>query len=316
MDRSKPVKRKTRKTRKTQEKQVIKQVIKESIKKTAPSTPEVLKKIEKLPPKKRKAYLRRVVLSFAKGAAVTAGVIVTAGVFYKIGGRKFIKSETNYMTNELGRQVQTQLNGIKNGLDDQLGATIDQLGPATDHVIQQGIDKAIAGVQAKQGEINKIASETTKSALQGVQENVGGVGSWLLGKPTAPKTKPNHEKKYTRINQQVDPNNIIDTKRSRTPTKTFDPSAGPSPKSTPSGKSKRLEEIDKRIEEIDKEIEQIINIEYNQEIQDTDLPIRLNNLRKERAELLTKQKSNSFGKIKILLKLKLRKLKSDLKKLK
>ena len=79
MDRSKVVKRKKRKS---QEKEQIKREIKQEIKKIAPKPSEVAKKLEQLPPKKRKAYLRKIVLSFAKGAAVTAGVIVTADVVF------------------------------------------------------------------------------------------------------------------------------------------------------------------------------------------------------------------------------------------
>ena len=276
------IKRLKSKAIKSQVKKGLQQEIKRSVKQIK-QDPVVLEKISKLPPKKRKTFLRKVLLSVAQGAAVTAGVLVTAGVVYKVVGKNFVNNEIDNLTNKLGRNVQREVNRIHGQSEDLLGHTISNIQPSIQPVIDTTIKSSL---QNNQG----IIDQALTKSINVLKENTGIAGRTVLGPIKSSPTKP--ENKHSNVRKEVDENNIVDKPRTRTPTKFAE-----------------IAELDKKINEIKASIKSKRE-ELGQEIQEFGLELKINELVKQKERLqrqrLNLQKkfdsgSSSFGKKKFNL---------------
>jgi hypothetical protein len=286
------VKRLKSKAIKSQVKKELQQEIKRGVKQIK-QDPVVLEKISKLPPKKRRTFLRKVLLSVAQGAAVTAGVLVTAGVIYKVVGRNFVNNEIDNVTNKLGGNIQKEVNRIHGQSEELIGHTISNLQPSLQPVIDTTIKSSL---QNNQG----VIDEALTKSINVLKENTGIAGRTVLG----PIKKTVN--KHSNVRKQVDQNNVLDTPRTRTPTNFA-----------------QIAELDKKINEIKAAIISKRK-ELGQEIQEFGLELTISNLIKEKERLqrqrLNLQKKNdagssSFGKSRYKLKASkaLKKLKADFK---
>jgi len=144
---------------------------------------EVINKIEKLPVKKKKKYLRKILLTFAKGAAVTAGVVTAGAVIYNVAGKKFIKQEIN----STARTLQNQLTGIQNGVSESTANAIEDLKPQINEIVNQAARQAVISAadqaEKEKGKIASLAQATTAGAVKGARQGAGGKGAlgWALG---------------------------------------------------------------------------------------------------------------------------------------
>jgi len=89
--------------RKKKVKKNLKRDLKNNLTKEIKGVKEIIKspQVKQLPPSKRKIFVKKLLVSFAKGAAATLGVAVTAGIAYKLVGKSFIKREVNDITSDV-----------------------------------------------------------------------------------------------------------------------------------------------------------------------------------------------------------------------
>ena len=249
----------------------INRQVQHDIKKSLPS-PKVLREAESLSPAKRKRFLKKLAVSFAKGAAVTAGVAVTIGVTYKLSKKsihKEIKSAVKTATDEATQNIQKNIPGISEQLRNEVGTTITQINPAIEETINNTVDNAtkqvMQNVKENESHLMDTANKIAGSAVEGAQEKVAGPLSFVLGggKKKKDETPPsssssssnvvvsNPENKNKNLKKQVDTANIITTPtgtpegqrvtRSRTkPANNTTPEIQPEPEPKKGGEKKKV----------------------------------------------------------------------------
>jgi len=144
----------------TQEKQILKQKLNEGIKEIT-KNPEVIKKIENLPPKKKKSFLKRLAVNFAMGAAVTLGVVVTAGTFYHLVGRKMVDDTVDRSLKKVDAVVNRNLKTITENerlkdLQSQLKEFKEQVQALNEKVSADQIRKILQDVSTVSAKVNEL----------------------------------------------------------------------------------------------------------------------------------------------------------------
>lgn len=182
--------------------------IKNDIKKSLPSKKK-LREAEKLPPAQRKRFLKKLAVSFAKGAAASAGVALTLGITYKLSKKSIhneIRSAVKTASDETELNIQKKLPGLSEQLRSEIGTTINQVEPIIQENVRTAVDTASNQIVKN---LNEPEFKTTVSNIAGaaVQENVHGPLGWLIGSNKQNKKETTNKNKN--LKNQVDPTNII-----------------------------------------------------------------------------------------------------------
>jgi hypothetical protein len=186
--------------------------IKNDIKKSLPSKKK-LREAEKLPPAERKRFLKKLAISFAKGAAASAGVALTIGVTYKLSKKSIhneIRSAIKTASDETELNIQKKIPGLSDQLRSEIGTTIKQVEPVIQDNVRTAVDTASSQIVKKinEPEFKTTVSNVAGSVVREAQENLEGPIRWLVG-PKKQIQKGNPENKNKNLKKEVDTENII-----------------------------------------------------------------------------------------------------------
>lgn len=203
----------------------INREVKNEIQRSLPSK-QKLRQAETLPPAKRKVFLRKLAVSFAKGAAIAAGAAVTIGITYKLSKKTIhreIQSAVRSATNEATNNIQKSIPGISEQLRSEVGTTISQINPVVQETVRNTVDNATAqalkNVKENEPVLMETANKIAGAAVEGAQQNVSGPLSFIVGggggkkkkEQEAPSKPVNPENKNKNLKKQVDKGNIIES---------------------------------------------------------------------------------------------------------
>ena len=160
---------------------------------------ELIKKAEKIKsPKKRRRYLKRLVKNFLTGAAVTAGVLATAAVIYKVsekGIQRKIDTHVKASVDTAFARTELNLPGVSGAVQNELESAIIRLQPTQDSLIRNavksGTEQGMQELKRNQENINAVVSGAVDTAVNDVKK--GAVGTPLgmfVGKPSSPNPGP------------------------------------------------------------------------------------------------------------------------------
>jgi len=242
-----------------------KKKVKKSLKKNI-IPKKVLIEAQSLPPKERKRYLKKFAISFAKGVAGAAGAAATIGIIYKLSEKsidKKINSTVRNIAKEGADELKQQIPGVSQQVQKEALDAIKNVQPVANQMVRDavtsGAEQGVSEIQKNKPFLEETVKGIAGAGVQGAQENVQGPLAWIAGghkkppveKPPVPKALPNPENKGSRTRNEVDQTNILPegSKRTRTPTK-LPVDSSPSILRSKSKKVNVVEQVDPAIEEL------------------------------------------------------------------
>jgi hypothetical protein len=160
---------KKRVKRKVKKVKIIKKRVKK-VKIVKGSLKQELKNAEQLPPKERKSYLKKVLISFFKGVAATAGSIALIAVIYNFS-KSMVNKEIKAVVTTASTQLRSEIKQTTPVVQNEIKDMLINLEPSANNLVKQsvvsGFEEGKKQLRESKPLLNQTVKELSKSATQG-----------------------------------------------------------------------------------------------------------------------------------------------------